>query len=512
MPGRTILVIDYDPQSIDSTRKSLVEAGYQVEVATDGIEGLKTFERARPDLVLIEPMVPKKHGFQVCREIKGSAHGRTTPVLITTAFYKGRKHRAQARESYGCDDYLEKPIAQNELLEACRRWVEGRGAAPVARPAASSGSVALDDLSDEEIIARLDAMIDAATAPVEEAPSAPPVPKVTAPPPPVPSAAPRKMTAPPQQPPASPKPVDTRAALHVPPKVQAPPRPEARVRSAEAAVLASGTTRAVVPRVTVERAPKRRATYVALALVVLAVLGSAAWIFRPAERAPEPTPKRDVAPVEVIARPAPPVASPPIEIPSPSVAPTSPPTLTVREEPEARPTPAPQRTEPPTQSAAAKRPRPSVEPAPSPSSAPAPALAAPELAPADPQADLAPEAKEPDRPEVAADSAAVPERPAVEPGALVELSEVDVPPVALRKDPPAYPSMARSLRQQGTVILRLLVDDRGAVERAEVVPGSDGRLLEEAALRAVKGWRYRPASVGDVPVKVWITEHVVFRL
>ena len=103
---RKILLIDYDPESIESTGRPLVRAGYEVEVASDGIAGIEAFERLKPDLVLIEPMVPKKHGFQVCQEIKSTPAGRSTPVLITTGFYRGRKHRDEARENYGCDDYL----------------------------------------------------------------------------------------------------------------------------------------------------------------------------------------------------------------------------------------------------------------------------------------------------------------------------------------------------------------------------------------------------------------------
>ena len=84
MSNRTILLIDYDPQSIESAIKPLTGAGYNVEVANDGIAGLQAFERLQPDLVLIEPMVPKKHGFEVCQEIKDSDQGKCTPVLITT--------------------------------------------------------------------------------------------------------------------------------------------------------------------------------------------------------------------------------------------------------------------------------------------------------------------------------------------------------------------------------------------------------------------------------------------
>ncbi len=129
-------------------------------------------------------MVPKKHGFQVCQEIKASQIGRRTPVLITTAFYRGRKHRSEAQRSYGCDDYLEKPIAEDLLLSTCRRFLIDTQEPPIPlEPIADDASVeldpapqqdepqaarpdppsrklaALDDLSDDEIQARLDALL-----------------------------------------------------------------------------------------------------------------------------------------------------------------------------------------------------------------------------------------------------------------------------------------------------------------------------------------------------------------
>jgi periplasmic protein TonB len=508
MPGRTVLVIDYDPQSIESTRKSLVDAGYQVEVATDGVEGLKTFERACPDLVLIEPMVPKKHGFQVCREIKGSARGRATPVLITTAFYKGRKHRAQARENYGCDDYLEKPIAQGELLAACRRWVDDRGALDVpARPTSGSISFALDDLSDDEIVARLDAMIDKATALPEPEPRA-----IAEPAPVVP---PRPVAAPAPAPIQAVIPVAKASAPRPPVRSSAAVRPEPRARSAEAAVLASGTTRAVVARAAVEPRRSPRAIYAVLAVVGLAALGAAAWIFaRPgtepaqaiaeAPRPQAPTQRRSLptelpatesrAPLNV--RPER-VATPPVFSPAPSSAPA----------------PTPALPSEPTSARPPKRPRPSSEPAPTPSASAEPAATEP--AANDPLADPVVPVGPADLPELApapVDESAETERPAVELGSLVDLSEVDSAPVPIRKDAPVYPPMARSLRQHGTVILRVLVDESGGVERAEVSQGIDGRLLDGAALRAVKSWRYRPGMEDGVRVKVWITERVVFRL
>jgi TonB family protein len=117
----TVLLIDYEPASIDQMKAPLLAAGYHVEVVMDGVAGLKAFTELKPDLVLIEAMIPKKHGFEVCQEIKNTTDGKRTPVVIATSIYKGRKYRNQALQNYGCDEYLEKPVGSEQLMEVCHK-------------------------------------------------------------------------------------------------------------------------------------------------------------------------------------------------------------------------------------------------------------------------------------------------------------------------------------------------------------------------------------------------------
>jgi CheY-like chemotaxis protein len=117
VPDYTILLIDYDPRSIDAIRGPLELAGYRVEIARDGLSGIRRFHQSRPDLTLIEAMIPKKHGFDVCEELKRTPHGRRTPVLIATSVYRSRKYAFEARHLRHCDDYLIKPISGERLVE-----------------------------------------------------------------------------------------------------------------------------------------------------------------------------------------------------------------------------------------------------------------------------------------------------------------------------------------------------------------------------------------------------------
>jgi DNA-binding response OmpR family regulator len=116
MSDYTILLIDYDPDSAARLCRPLQRAGYRVEIATDGLAGISRFHELTPDLTLIEAMIPKKHGFEVCLELKGTPHGQNTEVWILTSVYKGRKYRTQAHHHYKCDQYLEKPIAEEALM------------------------------------------------------------------------------------------------------------------------------------------------------------------------------------------------------------------------------------------------------------------------------------------------------------------------------------------------------------------------------------------------------------
>lgn len=115
-----ILVVDYEPRSVEQIRRALGDRRFELEIASNGIEAVQAFHRVQPDLTLIEAMIPKKHGFEVCQELKDTAHGKATPILIATSVYKGRKYRHQAMHHYGANGYIEKPVSDEHLLGAVR--------------------------------------------------------------------------------------------------------------------------------------------------------------------------------------------------------------------------------------------------------------------------------------------------------------------------------------------------------------------------------------------------------
>jgi DNA-binding response OmpR family regulator len=184
-----VLIIDYEPRGIKQLSDPLLQAGFLVEVAKDGLSGIQAFNTHKPDLTLIEAMLPKKHGFEVCQELKNTPHGAMTPVVIVTSVYKGRKYRTQALHHYGCDEYLEKPIPADVLVQTIRRLLRERAPVGSASPpdsdegdpdpqSASSGPPADPAMNagpsaargpEREIIERLDEILPDGTSPTGSA-------------------------------------------------------------------------------------------------------------------------------------------------------------------------------------------------------------------------------------------------------------------------------------------------------------------------------------------------------
>ena len=140
MSDYTILLVDYEPRSIQQLQGCLLGAGFHVEVVNNGLDAMEKFKEIQPDMVLLEAMLPKKHGFEVCQELKATAEGKNTPVAIITGVYKGRRYRTQATHLYNCDEYIEKPVEDTTLVEICRRLMKVED--PKAEPAQPEAKVA----------------------------------------------------------------------------------------------------------------------------------------------------------------------------------------------------------------------------------------------------------------------------------------------------------------------------------------------------------------------------------
>jgi CheY-like chemotaxis protein/Fe2+ transport system protein FeoA len=129
-----VLVVDDEPDIRQLVQRMLESNGYAVELAVDGQEGLDKADALVPDLVLLDAMLPRVHGFDACRRIKASARTRHVPVVMMTAIYRGWRFAQDARDSYGAVDYVEKPFRLEDLLRRIEEAMLSGGdrPAPVA--------------------------------------------------------------------------------------------------------------------------------------------------------------------------------------------------------------------------------------------------------------------------------------------------------------------------------------------------------------------------------------------
>ena len=115
-----VLVVDDNHDNADIIRDYLASQNYTVDVAYDGDEALRLFEKLRPPIVLLDVMMPGRDGWEVCREMKQHAgYGRSVRVIMVTALHDWVDKR-QAIQS-GADDFIEKPFELARLGEAVER-------------------------------------------------------------------------------------------------------------------------------------------------------------------------------------------------------------------------------------------------------------------------------------------------------------------------------------------------------------------------------------------------------
>jgi len=110
-----ILVADDEPNIVISLEYLLKREGYTVAVARDGQEALDAITRDTPDLVLLDVMMPKKNGFEVCQEVRANEALHGLKILMLTA--KGRDTDVAKGTALGADAYMTKPFSTRDLVQ-----------------------------------------------------------------------------------------------------------------------------------------------------------------------------------------------------------------------------------------------------------------------------------------------------------------------------------------------------------------------------------------------------------
>lgn len=133
MPPK-ILVVDDDPDILEAISMILESQGYQVVTARDGVEGLANLKAEKPDLLILDLLMPKMDGFAVCKELQDPrwAKYKDIPILILTSVREEASRRRYELETgleLDVDDYVEKPVSPDTLLERVERLTKRKGSA-----------------------------------------------------------------------------------------------------------------------------------------------------------------------------------------------------------------------------------------------------------------------------------------------------------------------------------------------------------------------------------------------
>jgi phosphate regulon transcriptional regulator PhoB len=132
---KRILIIEDDKDIVELVRYNLSQDGFQVNAALDGAAGLAQVRRAPPDLLLLDLMLPKLSGLEVCKAIRREVSLNRLPILMLTA--RGEESDRILGLELGADDYVTKPFSPRELVarvKALLRRTETPGAGDTAKP------------------------------------------------------------------------------------------------------------------------------------------------------------------------------------------------------------------------------------------------------------------------------------------------------------------------------------------------------------------------------------------
>jgi len=121
---RSILVVEDEPNIVLSLQFLMKKEGFDVRVANDGEAALQEVRQRAPDLILLDVMIPKRDGYDVCQTIRANPGWRNIYIIMLTA--KGRDVDREKGLSLGADDYVTKPFSTRDLTEKVKQILATR--------------------------------------------------------------------------------------------------------------------------------------------------------------------------------------------------------------------------------------------------------------------------------------------------------------------------------------------------------------------------------------------------
>jgi len=122
MPKK-ILVIDDEPELVKVITIRFKASGYEVIPASDGQEGVDKAQEFSPDMILLDIIMPKIDGYEVCKTLKTNPKTKNTPIVIFTA--SGQRDLEKRCMAVGADAVIKKPFETTELLELVNKFLQG---------------------------------------------------------------------------------------------------------------------------------------------------------------------------------------------------------------------------------------------------------------------------------------------------------------------------------------------------------------------------------------------------
>ena len=139
---KRILIIEDDPDIVELVRYNLSKEGYQVAASPDGATGLEKTRKSKPDLLVLDLMLPKLSGLEVCKEIRSDPSLKQLPILMLTA--RGEEMDRVIGLEVGADDYVTKPFSPRELVARIRALLRRTEAMGSEEQPIQAGSLQID--------------------------------------------------------------------------------------------------------------------------------------------------------------------------------------------------------------------------------------------------------------------------------------------------------------------------------------------------------------------------------
>jgi CheY-like chemotaxis protein len=124
MSAKYVLIVDDDPDLVETVSMILESKGYEVGKAYDGIEGEEAIKKRRPDVLVLDVMMPRKNGYQLCKELKANPATKSIPVVLLTAVGEAVPTTTYSHAegmAVEAEDFIPKPVDAATLVEAVER-------------------------------------------------------------------------------------------------------------------------------------------------------------------------------------------------------------------------------------------------------------------------------------------------------------------------------------------------------------------------------------------------------